>query len=171
MKPDMAENLLARDADGEHWIGTLLQRIGRHIPGATLDVIREGTTTLFGQERGHDAIPPTLVDSARHHPQRVQTQPCGSDTLLAVFLPSAQLTVVGWVPALSAAGSHTPMLNALLTSVVALVLDNVDMAEANEELTTWIAQLHREAEVLRSQYQDCIEQNFRDHERMRQTRV
>jgi two-component system, sensor histidine kinase and response regulator len=168
MKPDMAENLLARDADGEHWIGTLLQRIGRHIPGATLDVIREGTTTLFGQERGHDAIPPTLVDSARHHPQRVQTQPCGSDTLLAVFLPSAQLTVVGWVPALSTAGGHTPMLNALLASVMALVLDSIDMAEANEELTTWIAQLHREAEVLRSQYQDCIEQNFRDHERMRQ---
>jgi two-component system, sensor histidine kinase and response regulator len=166
MKPDMAENLLAQNADGEHWIGTLLQRIGRHIPGATLDVIREGTTTLFGQERGHDAIPPTLMDSARHHPQRVQTQPCGSDTLLAVFLPSAQLIVVGWVPALSTAGGHTPMLNALLTSVVALVLDSIDMAEANEELTTWIAQLHREAEVLRSQYQDCIEQNFRDHEWM-----
>src|SRR6266511_3356451 len=168
MKPDTAENLLARNADDEHWIGTLLQRIGRHIPGATLDVIREGTPTLFGKERGHDAIPPTLVDSARHHPQRVQTQPCGGDTLLAVFLPSAQLTVVGWVSALSTAGGHTPMLNALLTSVVALVLDSIDMAEANEELTTWMAQLHREAEVLRSQYQDCIEQNFRDHERMRQ---
>lgn len=68
MKPDMAENLLAQNADGEHWIGTLLQPIGRHIPGATLDVIREGTTTLFGQERGHDAIPPTLVDSATSFP-------------------------------------------------------------------------------------------------------
>jgi signal transduction histidine kinase/ActR/RegA family two-component response regulator len=76
--------------------------------------------------------------------------------------------MVGWIPALSTAGSHTPMLNALLTSVVVLALDSIDMAEANEDLTTWIAQLRREAEVLRSQYQDCIEQNFRDHERMRQ---
>jgi signal transduction histidine kinase len=167
MKPDAAENLFARNADDERWISTLLQRIGRYIPGATLDVIRAGTTTLFGRERGHAAIPSTLVDSARRHPQWVQTQPCGSDTWLAVFLPSAQLTVVGWVPELSTAGSHTPILNALLTSVVALVLDSIDMAETNEELTTWIAQLHREAEVLRSQYQDCIEQNFRDHEQMR----
>jgi hypothetical protein len=157
MKPDTAENLLARNADDEHWIGTLLQRISRHIPGATLDVIRQGMTTLFGRERRHDAIPPVLVDSARHHPQQVQIQPCGSDTLLAVFLPSAQLIMVGWIPALSTSGSHTPMLNALLTSVVVLALDSIDMAEANEELTTWIAQLHREAELLRSQYQDCIE--------------
>jgi hypothetical protein len=64
MKPDTAENLLARNAADEHWIGTLLPRIGRHIPGATLDVIRQGMTTLFERERRHDAIPPALVDSA-----------------------------------------------------------------------------------------------------------
>jgi signal transduction histidine kinase/DNA-binding response OmpR family regulator len=86
----------------------------------------------------------------------------------AVFLPPSRLTVIGHVPNPSASYEPQPTLRTLLQTIVELSLDNADLAEGNEDLTTWITQLQREAEVLRSQYQDCIEQNFRDHERIRQ---
>jgi signal transduction histidine kinase/DNA-binding response OmpR family regulator len=75
---------------------------------------------------------------------------------------------VGYASNPAGAREHRRAWQELLASAVTLALEHAEMAKTNAELSAWVAQLQREAEVLRSQYQECIEQNFRDHERIRQ---
>jgi signal transduction histidine kinase/DNA-binding response OmpR family regulator len=168
MKLTMGEDLLAHHRDDEQGMASLLQRIGGHLPGAIVDALHEDMTSLLGRGGAEPFLPRGLVEQARQQPCRVQIVDHAGETMFAVFHPSSRLTVVGRLPALSGSCEHQQALHALLTTVVELALDNADIAAANEDLTTWVTQLQREAEVLRSQYEDCIEQNFRDHERIRQ---
>jgi signal transduction histidine kinase/DNA-binding response OmpR family regulator len=168
MKPTMGEDLLARHGDVEQRLGTLLQRIRVHLPEATLAAVGEEGTVIGGRGWAGDFPPQSLVEKARQQPRRVQIESQANTAVFAVFLPPWGLTVVGRVSDLPAACQPPQAWHALLAAIVELSLENAAAAEANEDLTTWVTQLQRENDVLRSQYQDCIEQNFRDHERIRQ---
>jgi signal transduction histidine kinase/DNA-binding response OmpR family regulator len=167
MNASIGEDLLARHADEEQALSSLLRRLTVHLPGATLATIREHRSALVGNDSTVDFLPPDLVERAQQQPRCVLTECHAGTVVFAVFLPPSQATLVGCVPDGLASSEQRPC-QGLLASVVELSLDKADLTEVNEDLTAWVAQLQQEADVLRSQYQDCIEQNFRDHERIRQ---